>query len=127
MKSSLFVVDKDAARYPWELMYDRRSGEDRPLVVQMGMIRQFSTFNFQERVVDVRNKKVMVIGNPANAPAGFANLPGAEQEAHQVASKLEEHGFEVRRAIHTGPEDIMTPLFSRDYRVLHLAGHGVFK
>jgi hypothetical protein len=127
MESSLFVVDKEAARYPWELMYDRRSGEDRPLVVQMGMIRQFSTFSFQERVVDVRNKKVMVIGNPANAPAGFSNLPGAEQEAHQVASKLEEHGFEVRRAIHTGPEDIMAPLFSRDYRVLHLAGHGVFK
>lgn len=127
MQNSLFVVDKEAARYPWELMYDRRSGEDLPLVIQMGMIRQFSTFNFQERVVDVRNKKVMVIGNPANAPEGFSNLPGAEQEAHQVASKLEEFGFEVQRAIHTDPGYIMNHLFSRDYRVLHLAGHGVYR
>jgi pimeloyl-ACP methyl ester carboxylesterase len=127
MQSSLFVVDKEAARYPWELMYDRRSGEDLPLVVQMGMIRQFSTFNFQERVVDVKNKQVMVIGNPANAPAGFSDLPGAEQEAQQVASKLEEHGFEVRRAIHSDPEYIMSHLFSKDYRVLHLAGHGVYR
>ena len=127
VQSSLLVVDKEAARYPWELMYDRRSGDDRPLVVQMGMIRQFSTFNFQERVVDVRNKKVMVIGNPANAPEGFSNLPGAEQEAHRVASKLEEKGFEVRRAIHTDPEYIMNHLFSKDYRVLHLAGHGAYR
>lgn len=127
MQSSLFVVDKEAARYPWELMYDRHTGDDRPLVVQMGMIRQFSTFNFQERVIDVRNKRVMVIGNPANAPAGFSDLPGAEQEAQQVASKLEENGFEVNRAIHTGPEDIMNHLFSKDYRVLHLAGHGVYR
>lgn len=127
MQSSLFVVDKEAARYPWELMYDRHTGDDRPLVVQMGMIRQFSTFSFQERVIDVRNKRVMVIGNPANAPAGFSNLPGAGQEAQQVASKLEENGFEVHRAIHTGPEYIMNHLFSRDYRVLHLAGHGVYR
>lgn len=127
MQSSLFVVDKEAARYPWELMYDRRSGEDLPLVIQMGMVRQFSTFSFQERVVDVRNRQVMVIGNPANAPAGFSDLPGAEQEAQQVASKFEENGFEVKRAIHTDPEYIMNHLFSRDYRVLHLAGHGVYR
>src|SRR5690606_13640880 len=111
MQSSLFVVDKQAARYPWELMYDRRSGADLPLVSQMGMIRQFSTFNIQERVVDVRNKKVMVIGNPADAPEGFSNLPGAEQEAHQVASKLEEFGFVVQRAIHADPGYIMNHLF----------------
>lgn len=127
MQSALFVVDKEAARYPWELMYDRRSGEDLPMVIQMGMIRQFSTFSFQERVVDVRNRQVMVIGNPSNLPAGFSDLPGAEQEAQQVASKLEEHGFEVNRAIHTDPEYIMNRLFSRDYRLLHLAGHGVYR
>lgn len=127
MQSVLFVVDREAARYPWELLFDQQSGNALPLVIQMGMIRQFSTFSFQERVVDVKNKDVMVIGNPANPPGNFSNLPGAEQEAHLVAAKLEENGFEVKRAIHTDPGYIMNHLFSKDYRVLHLAGHGVYE
>jgi len=127
MQGVLFIVDEEAARYPWELLYDRGSGKDLPLVVQIGMIRQFSTSSFQERVIDVRNKDVMVIGNPANTPANFSNLPGAEQEATLVASKLEENGFQVQRAIHSDSSYIMDHLFSKDYRVLHLAGHGVFE
>jgi CHAT domain-containing protein len=127
MNNVLFVVDEEAARYPWELLYDRQSGQDLPLVAQVGMIRQFSTFTFQERVVDVKNKNVMVIGNPANTPENFANLPGAEQEANLVVSKLEAGGFQVQQAIHTDSSYIMSNLFSKDYRVLHLAGHGVHK
>lgn len=127
MKGVLFVVDQEAARYPWELLYDRGSGQDLPLVIQIGMIRQFSTSTFQERVLDVKNKDVMVIGNPANTPGNFPNLPGAEQEATLVASKLEEYGFEVQPAIHTDSSHIMSHLFSKDYRVLHLAGHGVYE
>jgi tetratricopeptide (TPR) repeat protein len=126
MQSLLFVVDREAAHYPWELMYDRRSGKDEPLVIQMGMVRQFSTSTFRERVIDVENMNVMVIGNPADTPAGFSNLPGAEQEAVRVASKLKEIGFAVTEAIHTNPEYIFTHLFSKDYRLLHLAGHGVY-
>ena len=121
----LFVVDEEAARYPWELLYDRGSGQEFPLVIQLGMIRQFSTFSFQERVVDVKNKNVLVVGNPANTPDRFSNLPGAEQEARLVASKLGENGFDVQQAIHTDSSYIMSHLFSKDYRVLHLAGHGV--
>ena len=127
MKGVLFVVDQEAARYPWELLYDRGSGQDLPLVIQIGMIRQFSTSSFQERVLDVKNKDVMVIGNPANTPGNFPNLPGAEQEATLVASKLEKYGFQVQPAIHTDSSHIMSHLFSKDYRVLHLAGHGVFE
>lgn len=127
MNNVLFVLDEEGARYPWELFYDRRSGQDLPLVVQAGMIRQFSTFTFQERVVDVRNRNVMVVGNPANTPANFSNLPGAEQEASLVASKLEANGFTVQAAIHTDSDHIMSQLFSKDYRVLHLAGHGVYE
>ena len=127
MKGVLFVVDQEAARYPWELLYDRGSGQDLPLVIRIGMIRQFSTSSFQERVIDVKNKDVMVIGNPANTPSNFSNLPGAEQEAVLVAAKLEENGFNIVSAIHTDSSYIMNHLFSKDYRVLHLAGHGVYE
>ena len=126
MNDVLFVVDKESASYPWELLYDRRTGQDLPMVVQVGMVRQFSTSSFQEKVVDVKNKNILVVGNPANTPANFSNLPGAEQEANLVAYKFEENNYQVRRAIHTDSSTIMNDLFSKDYRVLHLAGHGVY-
>lgn len=127
MSNVLFVVDKEAANYPWELLYDRRTGQDLPIVIQVGMIRQFSTSSFQEKVVDVKNKNILVVGNPANTSANFSNLPGAEQEANLVAYKFEENDYQVRRAIHTDSSSIMNDLFSKDYRVLHLAGHGVYE
>jgi len=126
MNDVLFVLDEEAASYPWELLYDRRMGGDKPIVAQAGMIRQFITGTFRENVVDVKNKNVLVVGNPADTPAGFADLPGAEQEAVLVAAKFKENGYEVEPSIHADSSSIMVDLFSKDYRVLHLAGHGVY-
>jgi len=126
MNNIIFVVDEEAASYPWELLYDRRTGEEEPLVIQNGMVRQFTTASFRETVVDIKNKNILVVGNPTNLPPNFANLPGAEQEANLVAVKFEEKDYQVRRAIHTDSTVIMNELFSTDYRVLHLAGHGVY-
>jgi pimeloyl-ACP methyl ester carboxylesterase len=127
LNNAVLVLDPEAAHYPWELIYDRRAGQDKPLVVQVGMIRQFSTATFQEHVVDVTNKNILVVGNPANLPDGFGNLPGAQQEASLVAAKFEEFGYKVIPEINTGSASIMNKLFANDYRVLHLAGHGVFR
>ncbi len=127
LSSVLFVVDREAARYPWELLYDPYAEEGNPLVIQAGMIRQFSTTVFRERVNDVHNKNVMVVGNPANTPPEFASLPGAEQEGMLVAAKFRDKRFDVQTAIHTDSSTIMSQLFSKDYRVLHLAGHGAFE
>ena len=127
LNNVLLVLDPVAAHYPWELLYDRRSGEDKPLVVQVGMIRQFSTSVFQERVLDVNNRNILVVGNPANTPEGFADLPGAQQEANLVAAKFREHKYEVIQEINTGSNAIMNSLFANDYRILHLAGHGVYR
>ena len=127
LSNVLFVVDEKAAGYPWELLYDRRTGQEKPLVIQMGMIRQFSTTTFQERVIDVTNKNIMVVGNPADTPDNFPNLPGAEQEGRLVAEKFKQFQYDVRAAIYADSSTIMSDLFSQDYRVLHLAGHGVFE
>jgi tetratricopeptide (TPR) repeat protein len=127
LNNLLFVLDPAAAHYPWELLYDRRTGQNKPIVVQVGMIRQFTTASFQERVVDVNNKNILVVGNPAKMPPGFADLPGAQQEAELVAAKFEEFGYEVIPEIHSESNAIMNSLFANDYRVLHLAGHGVYR
>ena len=127
LNNVLFVLDPEAAHYPWELLYDRRAGQENPLVVQVGMIRQFTTSTFQERVMDVENKNIMVVGNPADLPVDFANLPGAQQEASLVAAKFKEHKYEVIQEINTESTAIMNSLFANNYRVLHLAGHGVYR
>ena len=125
LSNFVLVLDQEAAHYPWELLYDRRAGEHKPLVVRAGLIRQFSTGTFQERVVDVKNKNVLVVGNPAKT--GFADLPGAQREAQLVQDKFTKYEFRVTSAIHSEYTTILNSLFANDYRVLHLAGHGVFR
>ena len=127
LNNVLIVLDPVAAHFPWELLYDRRTGQDKPLVVQMGLIRQFTTSTFQERVLDVNNRNILVVGNPANTPKGFADLPGAQQEAALVAARFKEQKYEVIQEINTESTSIMNSLFANDYRVLHLAGHGVYR
>jgi hypothetical protein len=90
------------------------------------MVRQFITSTFQDKVASFNNRNVLVVGNPADTPEGFADLPGAEQEAVLVAAKFKENGYEVKPSIHADSSSIMVDLFSKDYRVLHLAGHGVY-
>ncbi|MBN1666617.1 MAG: CHAT domain-containing protein, partial [Anaerolineales bacterium] len=123
----VLMLDPETARYPWELMVDRHSGSNRPLAVAAGMIRQLTTTTFRQLVIDVTNRQALVVGDPENLPPGFAPLAGARQEAHLVATRLQERGFEVRSEIGRSATEIMSSLFSDDYRVLHLAGHGVFE
>ena len=127
LNNILLVVDKEVARYPWEMIYDRRTDQDLPLAIQVGLIRQFNTPSFRENILDVKNKNVLVIGEPDDVPSDFPDLPGARNEAIRVADIFEKHGFEVRPEIQSGSNSIMNSLFSDDYRVLHLAGHGVFE
>jgi CHAT domain-containing protein/pimeloyl-ACP methyl ester carboxylesterase len=132
LNNIVLALDEKAARYPWELLYDRRTPIDSPLVIQVGLIRQFSTASFQERVNDEKNNNILVIGNPAHHPPDFANLPGAELEANTVVDQFNAFNhirgqtFSVEQAIRADSTTIMSRLFSKDYRVLHLAGHGVY-
>jgi hypothetical protein len=58
---------------------------------------------------------------------GFAGqLPGALREGRLVSSLLNEEGFDTTGIFNGHPSGIIEGLFSRDYRVIHLAGHGVF-
>jgi len=75
--------------------------------------------------MDVRNKNVLVVGNPVNT--GFADLPGAAQEASPAEAKFKEFEYQIVPEIDTGSNAIMSSLFANDYRVVHLAGHGVYR
>ncbi len=127
----VLVLNEAAARYPWEMMQERRMGADapeerKPLAVQAGMVRQLLVEKFRERVVTARETTALVIGNPTTE---FSDLPAAEREAREVQKALESYGYKVTPLIGskaTGPE-VLKQLFARDYQIVHLAGHGVFE
>lgn len=127
----VLVLNDAAARYPWEMMQERRRGDssvhaEKPLAVRAGMLRQLLVEKFRERVVMARDKTALVIGNPQTP---FTNLPSAEQEAREVVKELESAGFDPTPLIGADAKGttILKELFARDYQIIHLAGHGVFE
>ncbi|MBO0615019.1 DUF7379 domain-containing protein [Thiothrix fructosivorans] len=123
----VMVLDSASSVYPWELLYNRLDNESQPLSVRFGMVRQLQVAQYRQRVVNPVDRSALVIGDP---PVGgeFVRLPSARQEAETVANLLEAGGFStVSREIGTDPQSILKALNIADYRVLHLAGHGVYR
>lgn len=119
-----WIVDKSTAAFPWELLQDS-AGKALPLSVNAGMIRQLATKDYRIRINSVVDNTALVIGDPDLK--GFASqLPGALQEGDKVFTLLEAQGFEVAKLLKASPAQILLALFSRSYKILHLAGHGVF-
>jgi hypothetical protein len=135
----VLLLDGEAASYPWELMQDGgaapdANGGERPdpfrlrLALRAGLIRQLQTEAFRETVTNATGTGALVVGDPQSDPAIFPELVGAQREASAVAKALSDGGFDVVPLFQPRPEGhaIVGALFARPYRVLHLAGHGVF-
>ncbi len=122
----VIMVDRHSARYPWELLENRWASGERPPAVASGCVRQFRTVDFRQRPVHGVAKTALVIGNPdlAGAP-DFADLPGAREEARQVAEQLAAAAYDVTDCIDQSSTPIMEALHKNSWRILHLAGHGV--
>jgi tetratricopeptide (TPR) repeat protein len=130
-RDMVLVLNEVAARYPWEMMQERRRAADagqgeKPLAVQAGLVRQLMVEEFRDRVVMARGKRALVVGNPRS---GFADLPGAAKEAQDVVGALKSAGYDPVSLIGDDAKGtaILTELFARDYEIVHLAGHGVFE
>ncbi|MCW5980146.1 MAG: CHAT domain-containing protein [Bryobacteraceae bacterium] len=125
----VLVVDEAAARYPWELLHDSTKGETEPYAIRSGLIRQLTSRRFREQIVTPYESKALVIGDP---PSQFTPLPGARREAKLVSDLLESRGFAVTSRVEGGPvpltpDIVVRALYADGYRVLHLAGHGVYQ
>ena len=117
----VLVLNEDAARYPWELLQDR----ERPLAVEAGIVRQLETEVFREKINLTARKTALVVGDP---PSDQIELPGAQKEARMVAETLAGHEYKVTSRIgrEADADAVIKALFADGYRVLHLAGHGVY-
>jgi CHAT domain-containing protein len=122
------VVDEQAGVLPLEMLASRTQDEGvLPLAVQVGVLRRLELRTATEGTRPSSGRAALVIGDPAGT--GLVRLPAARAEAERVRDRLRRMGYEVT-AIIPGPnadEDvvgILNALFAREYRILHIAGHG---
>jgi hypothetical protein len=133
-EQQLFMSDVDfAPRWPGQ--FDDREN-DRFLGIAFGLTRQLrSSFAQRSEPLPARHRqlRVLVVADPA----ADARLPGAEEEGNAVADLLELYNLitptrnrvEVVRLI--GPAEatrtrVLQHLLTRQYDVLHFAGHCLY-
>lgn len=125
----IMVLDHDTAQYPWEVLSDPMIPDTGPYAVRTGMLRQFIAPKYRAAPRYAGTKSALVIGdtlidpNPDKLP----KLPGAQDEAKGVARVLEAAGYDPRVLIRRPASEVQTALFARPYRILHLAGHGIYR
>lgn len=130
-------VDGGTAGIPWE-MVDRggSAGNALPWAIRAKLLRKLRTAEFRASVADAdADAAVLVIGEPACDPKRYPPLPGAREEALAVAQCLgavDALGAERVVALASAREDAPGPdartvvdtLLARDWRIVHIAGHG---
>jgi hypothetical protein len=119
-----WILDHYTAEYPWELLQDDVA-DSRPLCVVSGMIRQLLTPNYRQVIKSAPKNNALVIADPDLK--GFASqLPGALKEGQKVAEMLSSRKMEVTTSFKGNSGEIIEKMFSNDYRIIHLSGHGIF-
>jgi hypothetical protein len=134
-------LDRGTAGIPWELLdtdAGTREGSDRrPWAIRTKLLRKLRTDRFRSQVVDASAEAhVLVIGEPKCDPARYPPLPGAFSEAVAVAKRLSavdglpaDHITRLigREGVDNSGADAATivgALLERDWRIVHIAGHG---
>ncbi|MGH3688242.1 MAG: CHAT domain-containing protein [Pseudonocardiaceae bacterium] len=138
----IIEVDLYTAVVPWELLISTAhdaGDEPEPLAIQQCLSRQMRTSyaRTDPEESSVEKMRALVIGDPGDPNRG-QSLPEARIEAAAVADVLREHKIEVDLFI--GPPgsiptpgarfatrlDVLARMLSRNYNLIHYAGHGVF-
>ena len=134
-------LDSSTAGIPWELLHNTHhdgSGDDAlPWAIRTKLLRKLRMARFRQTVTDASaDSDVLVIGEPAvSEPDKYPRLPGARREAHAVSRRLTAPGAfasEDVRALIAGDDAASAPdahqvinaLLDREWRIVHIAGHG---
>jgi tetratricopeptide (TPR) repeat protein len=130
----LLELDDGTASIPWELLdtpQDRGGGGDqRPWAIRCQLLRKLRTDDYRDQVQDAAlEDNVLVIGEPLVDPKVYPRLPGALAEGRAVARALAGSGGvrpERLTALldHDDANTVINALYSRRYRIVHIAGHG---
>jgi CHAT domain-containing protein len=124
LRNIVLLVDKETARYPWEMLRDAYGGNQDPIVTKAGFLRQLSTSTYRINTELSTNNKALVIGNP-QLDNYYPDLPGAAVEAKLVARMLRGKDYEVTEMVEKQGMEIIQQLYPKAYKILHIAAHGV--
>lgn len=122
LRGLMLAVDAQAAAYPWELMRETGNSGEPPLVARIGLVRQLASPHGRGRVPTVRNNRAFIVGD---TESGLTPLPGAIEEAREIARIFKKAGYEAKDLYRASPQLIFECLFDGHYRFIHLAGHGI--
>ncbi|MEJ6007364.1 CHAT domain-containing protein [Paucibacter sp. AS339] len=141
----VLVVDAYTANLPWELMLaddpDRPSEEKQPLALRTAVVRQLASQTFRASVHQGVARRALVIANPS--VAGFSrgfprlndqptqdppDLPGAQAEGEACQQLLTGMGYQVESMVgnFNKASDVLSKLYAKPWRILHISAHGVF-
>ena len=126
----LLILDEDTARYPWEMLQQKLDRNTLPMAVRAGMIRQLIMHKMSSQRLNLFHgtDNALVIGDPITGLDKFPPLQEADREAFIVNQKLaREGGFKVESITRRNSSEIIKALYAKPYRILHLAGHGVYE
>ncbi|GAA0761356.1 CHAT domain-containing protein [Ideonella azotifigens] len=131
-------LDPGTAGIPWELL--DASAEDgetrhRPWALRTRLLRRLALATGSPTAPamphDARaDDAVLVIGEPQVDLSRYGALPGARAEARAVLKALQPGAAQVLACVPEGDgpspsaHEVITTLLARDYRLLHVAGHG---
>ncbi len=124
LHNMVMIVDKDTAQYPWELLHDANGISDKPMVVNMGMVRQLNTSDYRKAIKMNTKNRALVIGNPQTEDK-YPKLPGATKEAESVAKIIIAQGIDTVALIEKTDIEIIPNLLTQSYKIIHIASHGI--
>ncbi|WP_294285034.1 CHAT domain-containing protein [uncultured Chryseobacterium sp.] len=125
-KNISWKMDDYAAQFPWEMLHDYTTSAE-PAFIKTGMIRQLYTDDYQVNPNIIENKKAIVINPDYTDSMKFPDLPAAKAEAESVRNILKNNQFETTDLIDAKTGKIINDLFSNEYKIIHISGHGVFE
>jgi CHAT domain-containing protein len=127
LRGLVLLLDRQTARFPWELLQDRWSLNGQPLAIEAGIVRQFKTDEYRERPLQAAGRSILIVGDPdLEGWAILQQLPGARAEAAEVRKVFESHWSPdaVRTLLGPRVDAITAAMHEQPWKVLHLAGHG---
>lgn len=119
-----WIVDRDTASYPWELLQDSIHNA-KPLCINAGMVRQLATQDYRLKINPVTKDSALIIADP-DLKGFVSQLQGALEEGELVSDIFTRAEFETTKISRGRGAEIIQALFSDEYKVIHLAGHGIY-
>jgi hypothetical protein len=128
-------LDDKTSTLPWELLDTEpdakayaTSGPPPPWAIRCKVIRKLQVKQYRAQIADASvEDNVLIIGEPL-VDEKYGRLPGAQREADAIYKVACATGIRKEQvtllAERNDARTIINQLFARNYRLVHIAGHG---